>query len=72
VSKLYPPLDDLAADMRPKKAMPIKGRSVLAAVNMFERIEEEQSLEVVKSRVPKRKDVSDTVSESGSSKRVRI
>jgi hypothetical protein len=31
--------------MKPKKLIPVRGRSVAAAVNLFEKIEEEQSME---------------------------
>lgn len=46
ISRLYPSLDDLKAEMKPKKFLPVRGRSVAAAVNLFEKIEEEQSIEV--------------------------
>lgn len=45
LSRLYPSLEDLKAEMKPKTLLPVRGRSVAAAVNLFERIEEEQSME---------------------------
>lgn len=48
VLRLYPSLEDLKLEVRPKKLLPVKGRSVAANVSLFEKIEEEQSLEVQK------------------------
>ena len=73
INKLYPSLDDLAAEIRPKKAMPIKGRAIAAAVNKFEKIAEEHSIEIVKSRILKRKATEDSLlQEEETSKKARF
>jgi hypothetical protein len=74
VSRLYPSLDDLTVEMRPKKLLPVKGRSVAAAVNLFERIEEEQSMEAQREQAWLKRKGSDLdlqESSSVSSKRAR-
>jgi hypothetical protein len=60
--------------MRPKKLLPVKGRSVAAAVNLFERIEEEQSMEAQREQAWLKRKGSDLdlqESSSVSSKRAR-
>lgn len=83
---LYPSLDSLKAELRPKKLLPVKGRSVAAAVSKFEKIEEEQTLDLLRSRVPKRKATEHSVANAeagagaetqsldgrGAAKRVRV
>lgn len=55
ISKLYPSLDELSVEMRRKKNMPIRGRSIAAAVTRIEKIEEENIKDAFRSKVQKRK-----------------
>lgn len=74
VGRLYPSLEDLKNEMKPKKLLPVRGRSVAAAVNMFERIEEEQSMEAQWEQAWLKRKASehDLQSLGGSGKRVHI
>lgn len=78
VGSLYPSLDELAEELRPKRHLPIRGGRVKAAVSQYEAIEEEHSLEVIKEQKlwQKRKtselDANSSQESEESKKRIRI
>lgn len=74
LSRLYPSLEELKSEMRPKKLLPVRGRSVAAAVNLFEKIEEEQSMEAHwdQAWLKRKPSETDLRGLDDSSKRVRI
>lgn len=74
IPRVYPSLDDLKAEMKPKKFLSVRGRSVAAAVNLFEKIEEEQSIEaqLEHSWMKRKASEQDLRKLADTSKRVRI
>ena len=74
LSRLYPSLEDLRAEMKPKKLLPVRGRSVAAAVNLFEKIEEEQSVEaqLEQTWLKRKASEQDLLNLRDSNKKVRI
>lgn len=73
LSRLYPSLDDLKAEIKPKKILPVRGKSVAAAVNLFEKIEEEQSMEAQRdqTRLKRKSSEQEIGTADASSKRTR-